>query len=228
MTCYSNGLTFNDMSYCIRSGVHSFLYMRSILQLGTQSTYSLFVSAAQFKDIGCFGLTELTHGSNVRGILTEAHYDHHNQEFVMNTPVKEGMKFWIGAAGQVANMAVIWAQLYIDEKCYGVHAYVVPIRDKQTHKLLPGVIIGDCGPKGGLQGVDNGFIMLDKVRIPKIYQLNKISGVDQNGKFKSIIENDEKRFGLHLSALSGGRFFIGTNCSALSLQALTIAIRYTN
>jgi acyl-CoA oxidase len=33
---------------------------------------------------------------------------------------------------------------------------------------------------------------------------------------------------LQLSALSGGRFLIATNCSALALQALTIAIRYCN
>jgi acyl-CoA oxidase len=88
------------------------------------------------------------------------------------------MKFWIGGAAHTANMAVIWAQLYIDGKKYGVHAYVVPIRDSQTHKLLPGVLIGDCGPKNGLNGIDNGFILLDKVPIPKMNQLDRISGVD--------------------------------------------------
>jgi acyl-CoA oxidase len=97
------------------------------------------------------------------------------------------MKFWIGGAAQTANMSVIWAQLYIDGKCYGVHAYIVPIRDNQTHKLLPGVLIGDCGPKSGLNGVDNGFIILDKVRIPKLYQLDRISGVDVDGKFRTLI-----------------------------------------
>lgn len=137
------------------------------------------------------------------------------------------MKFWIGGAAQTANMAVIWAQLYIDGKGYGVHAYVVPIRDPQTHKLLPGVLIGDCGPKSGLNGIDNGFILLDRVRIPKNYQLDRISGVDENGKFRTLIENDDKRFGLHLSALSGGRYMISTNCCAIATQAVTIGIRYT-
>jgi len=88
------------------------------------------------------------------------------------------MKFWIGAAGNVANMAVIWANLYIDNKSYGVHAYVVPIRDIKTHKLLPGVIVGDCGPKTGLNAIDNGFIIFDNYRVSKSSQLNRISGVD--------------------------------------------------
>jgi acyl-CoA oxidase len=43
------------------------------------------------------------------------------------------MKFWIGAAANLANISVIWAQLYIDKKCYGVHAYIVPLRDRKTH-----------------------------------------------------------------------------------------------
>ena len=124
-------------------------------------------------------------------------------------------------------MSVIWAQLYIGDVCYGVHAFVVPIRDKKTHKVLPGVIIGDCGPKNGCDIIDNGFILLDKVRIPAKNLLNRISGVDENGKFYSTVKSEEQRFGQHLSALSGGRFMIAVNCSSMALSALTIAIRYT-
>jgi acyl-CoA oxidase len=38
------------------------------------------------------------------------------------------MKFWIGASGNVANMAVVWANLYLEGKNYGLHAFLVPIR----------------------------------------------------------------------------------------------------
>lgn len=75
-------------------------------------------------------------------------------------------------------MSVIWAQLYIDGKSYGVHAYIVPIRDKKTHRLLPGVLIGDCGLKNGLNQIDNGFMLFDNVRVPWENQLDRISGVD--------------------------------------------------
>lgn len=100
------------------------------------------------------------------------------------------MKFWIGGAAETANNSVVWAQLYINGKNHGVHAYVVPIRDPLTHKLLPGVLVGDCGPKSGLNGIDNGFLLFDKVRIPAANQLDRISGVDEKGEFKSIIKND--------------------------------------
>ena len=40
------------------------------------------------------------------------------------------MKFWIGAAAHSATMSIIWAQLYIGNKCYGVHAFLVPLRDR--------------------------------------------------------------------------------------------------
>ena len=48
-------------------------------------------------------------------------------------------------------------------------------------KLLPGVTIGDCGHKNGHNGIDNGYIILDHVRIPKSYALDAISGVNENG-----------------------------------------------
>lgn len=98
------------------------------------------------------------------------------------------MKFWIGAVANVANMAVIWANLYLDGKNYGIHAFVTPIRDPKTHKVFPGILIGDCGPKTGLNAIDNGFILFDNYKIARECLLDKISGVDENGKFYSVIE----------------------------------------
>lgn len=65
-------------------------------------------------DLSCFALTELAHGSNVRGILTTATYDHESREFILNSPSKEAMKFWIGGAGKTSNTAVVWAQLIVN------------------------------------------------------------------------------------------------------------------
>ena len=88
------------------------------------------------------------------------------------------MKFWIGGAAKTSNMCMVWTQLYIDGKCYGVHAVVVPLRDEHTHKVLPGITIGDCGPKFGLNAVDNGFILFNKLRVPVGNLMNKVSGIN--------------------------------------------------
>lgn len=64
--------------------------------------------------MGCFALTELGHGSNVRSILTTAHYDKTKEEFIINTPNEMAMKFWIGGASKTATIATVFAQLYVD------------------------------------------------------------------------------------------------------------------
>lgn len=43
----------------------------------------------------------------------------------------------------------------------------VQLRSLIDHKPLPGVCTGDIGPKMGFQSVDNGFLRLDHVRIPR-------------------------------------------------------------
>lgn len=60
-------------------------------------------------------------------------------------------------AGQFATHGTVFAQLITpDGKVHGLHAFVVPLRDMNTHKPFPGVIIGDMGEKIGLNGIDNG------------------------------------------------------------------------
>jgi acyl-CoA oxidase len=58
---------------------------------------------------------------------------------------------------QHANHTAAFAQLIVNGENKGVHAFVVPIRDRQG-RLLRGVRILDCGHKMGLNGVDNGRI----------------------------------------------------------------------
>ena len=66
---------------------------------------------------------------------------------MFNTPKETGFKFWIGGAAEIANMAVIWAQLVVKGKRHGVHPCAIPIRDKKTMRVLEGVLIGDCCAK---------------------------------------------------------------------------------
>ena len=59
------------------------------------------------------------------------------------------------------------ARLFTKGKDYGMHAFITPIRDLETHKPLPGVTIGDIGPKFGYNGVDNGFLRFEYVKLRK-------------------------------------------------------------
>lgn len=92
------------------------LYMKTLEVLGTAQHQQYLDSVRQQEEIGCFALTELGHGSNVRGILTTAEFDANTDEFVLNTPGDLAMKFWIGGAGKRATMGAVWAQLMVDGK----------------------------------------------------------------------------------------------------------------
>ena len=72
-----------------------------------------------------------------------------------------------------------------------MHALVVPLRDE--HGNAPrGVRIEDCGEKMGLNGVDNGRIWFDHVRVPRDALLNRYGDVDAEGVYRSPIENAEQ------------------------------------
>jgi len=59
----------------------------------------------------------------------------------------------------------------VKNKSVGIQTFVVPIRDTKTLKLLPGVEAGDIGPKMGFFKVDNGFLLLTGVKLPREYML---------------------------------------------------------
>jgi acyl-CoA oxidase len=91
------------------------------------------------------------------------------------------MKFWIGGAASTASMAIMWAQLVVKDKTYGPHPFIMRIRDANTHHVLPGITIGDCGPKSGNDVIDNGYLMIHNVRIPRQSLLGKLGYVDHKG-----------------------------------------------
>jgi len=219
-------LAFFDMSLVVKAGVHFGLFGASILFLGTERHHREYLSKVASLELpGCFAMSELRHGSNVRDVETVARYDATAGEFIVHTPDDGARKEWIGNAARHGRMATVFAQLEVDGKPLGVHALLVPLRDAQG-KVLPGVRIEDCGEKMGLNGVDNGRIWFEHVRVPRENLLDRFGQVDAKGEYHSSIPGDSKRFFTMLGTLVAGR--VSVACAGLSAakSGLTIAIRY--
>lgn len=50
--------------------------------------------------------------------------------------------------------------------------------------MLPGVKVGDIGPKIGYSTKDNGFMTLTNVRVPRLNMLMRYTEVSEDGTYK--------------------------------------------
>lgn len=218
-------LVFADPSLQIKFGVQWGLFGSAILYLGTDYHHRAFLpGAVNLETPGAFAMTETGHGSDVASIGTTATYDPETQEFVIHTPDRHSYKDYLGNAALHGEAAVVFAQLYTEGKNHGVHAFYVPIRRKG--KLLKGVGSEDDGLKGGLNGIDNGRLFFDQVRVPRANLLNRYADVSPEGEYSSVIESPGRRFFTQLGALVQGRVSLtGAVVNAQKL-ALDIAVRY--
>lgn len=214
-----------DPSTSVRLGVHTNLFMQSISGNGTEyHKKKYFKPATRGRIFGCFGMTELGHGSNAGGLETTATFDKKTQEFIIDSPTITATKWWIGGAAETATHCAVFARLIIADKDYGVHSFVVQLRDVETHKPREGVTIGDCGIKLGMNGIDNGFLRFDKVRIPREDMLDQYARVNQDGSYWKA---GKSALALQRVALVGARTGIVGQSSLDGMMALTIAIRYS-
>lgn len=100
----------------------------------------------------------------------------------------------------------------------------VQIRD-ENHRPLPGIELGDVGPKLGDAANDTSFMRLENVRIPRAHMLCRFSRVSKDGKYHKpkSATNDKLHYATmmqargHMVRLAGGKL----------AQAVTIAVRYS-
>jgi acyl-CoA oxidase len=157
-------------------------------------------------------------------VKTTATYDKKTDQIVIQTPGKNDNKEYIGNALH-SKMASVFAQLIVDGKNEGVHAILVPVRNEK-HELMPGVTIVDNGYKLGLNGVDNGKIWFNQVKVPRENLLNKYGTINDDGTYHSDIKNPNKRFFTMLGTLVGGRICVARAGLGGAKMALAIAVKH--
>ena len=217
-------MTVIDPSLGIRMLVNIGLFLNCVRGNGTQKQFDFWSKkkeAGIVKQLyGCFGMTELGHGSNVAGCETTATFDEETDEFIIDTPHIGATKWWIGGAAHSATHTVCYARLIVKDIDYGVKTFIVPLRDS-GHNLLPGVAIGDIGAKMGRQGVDNGWIQFTEVRIPRFFMLQRWCKVDRQGNV--TLPPLEQ---LSYISLLEGRVGMATDSYRIGARYTTIALRY--
>ena len=132
------------------------------------------------RQIGCFGLTEPTAGSDPGGMKTYARKD--GSDWVLT-----GAKRWIGLAS-IASVAVIWAQT--DE---GIRGFVVPTD-------TPGFTATAIEPKLSMRASIQCDITLDEVRLPADAVLPNVVGL--KGPFACL---NEARYGIIWGVMGAAR-----------------------
>jgi acyl-CoA oxidase len=219
-------LAMFDQNLVVKFGVQFGLFGGSIQFLGTEKHHDAYLESVGSLELpGGFAMTERGHGSNVRDIETTARYDAEADEFVIDTPNDAARKEWIGNAAEHGQMVTTFAQLEVDGESYGVHAFLVPIRNEEG-EVLEDIRIEDCGHKLGLNGIDNGRIWFDQVRIPRDNLLDRHAHVTDEGEYESPIPSATKRFFTMVGTLVGGRVSVAAASVTAMKTALSVATRY--
>ncbi|OAD59251.1 putative peroxisomal acyl-coenzyme A oxidase 1 [Eufriesea mexicana] len=203
--------------------LHYAMFIPSILGQGNTQQQGYWVSRSWSGDIvGTYAQTELGHGTFIRGLETTATYDACTKEFVLNSPTLTSYKWWPGGLGHTANYAIVLAQLYVQNECRGIHPFIVQLRDADTHEPMPGIKIGEIGRKLGMNGVNNGFLGFNNVRIPRMNMLMKNSKVLEDGTYVKA-SNDKLTYGTMVFV----RVVLVHDVVSYLSKAATIAVRYS-
>ncbi len=219
-------LALGDLSVLVKYGVQFGLFGGSVAQLGTEKHHRRYLRRiAALALPGCYAMTETGHGSNVRDLRTTADYDSETGGFVITTPDDEARKDYIGNAALHGHMATVFARLRVGTRDHGVHAFLVRLRDNHGN-VAAGVRIEDCGPKQGLNGVDNGRIRFDGVRVGPDALLDRFARMTPDGEYESPIPNPGRRFFTMLGTLVAGRISIAAASHTVAKKGLAIALRY--
>ncbi|KAL9088347.1 MAG: hypothetical protein Q9165_006272 [Trypethelium subeluteriae] len=215
------------------------MFVTTIREQGDEAQRTHWLPRIEAWDIiGAYAQTEQGHGSNVRGLELQARWDSKKKEFELHSPTLTASKWWNGALGRTATHAIVVAQLLLPQIqtpsidaaddaepkyiSHGPHPFVIQIRDKDTHQPLPGIVVGDIGPKYGYTSMDNGYMLFNHFRIPHAAMLARYSRVDpKTGAFQRTGSP-----AVVYGSLTNVRANIIMHARLVLARAVTIAVRY--
>ena len=191
-------------------------------QLTEQQQRKWLPLARNYGIIGTYAQTEIAHGSFVRGLQTTATFDPASDTFDIHTPSLDAIKWWPGNLGKTSNVIVLMARLVSLGRDYGIHPFMVQIRDLDTHQPLPGVTVGDLGPKFAYEMNDNGYLQLTHVRVPRDNLCMRFASLGRDGRYQP-----SPHAKLSYGTMIFVRSWIVIEASRYLARAITIAIRYS-
>jgi len=204
-------------------GIHFSMFLTQIKTQCTEEQQAMWLAKSERAQMfGAYAQTELGHGSNLRGLETTATFDKATDEFVIHSPYLTSLKWWPTGMYCCTHGAVM-ANLIIDGTDYGFHGFMVQFRDEDG-KCMPGVEIGEMGPKINGKITNIGYARFTEVRIPRFNMFARASQVTRDGEYKRAPPKLSKF--KYISMMEIRRDFVGWSSTYLG-RASTIAIRYS-
>jgi alkylation response protein AidB-like acyl-CoA dehydrogenase len=145
--------------------------------------------------LGCFALTEPDTGSDAANLRTRA--ERSNGGWTIS-----GNKMWI-SMGNVADVALVFAQTDPEQKHKGLACFLVPTATE-------GYSAQEIHGKLGLRASDTAEISLDEVRLPEDAMLGEIGD----------------GFKVAMSALDNGRYSVAAGCVGICDGCVDASIAY--
>lgn len=176
--------------FSIRFTVQYNLFAGTVLELGGPSHLRQLKQMQRDGTLGCFALTERLAGVN-SGLVVHTTCawipDAKRRDggrFLLNTPHEGAKKNWI-SQGLCATKAVVVADLVVNEKRKGPHAFLVTLRDSRGRQMK-GVTLTDMGAKTTGNDLDNASVEFKDVWLDRGALLDRHCDV-----FSSLSETSE-------------------------------------